>query len=105
MPKVPTHSRKATSMHHSATGCSAEEVTGGLVPWGYGKEPVRRLSVLRHDCHRSGALIVALIRCQAGGGLPAGSVLEVASCDGEPCILALLSTDSGPEAHGPGRVQ
>ena len=91
--------------HHSATGSSAEDVAGGLIPWGIGKEPVRRLSVWRHDCHRSGALIVALTQSQVDGGLPAESVLEVSSCDGEPCIVAPLSTDSGPEAHGPGRVQ
>ena len=39
------------------------------------------------------------------GSLLAGGVLESVSCDCEAYIAPLLSTDSGPEGHGPRRMQ
>ena len=104
-PQADDCERTCLERHHPAIGGGAEDVAGGLIPWDLGKEPVHRLSVWRLDCPRSGALMVALTQCQADGELPAGSALEVESCDGLPYVVALLSTDSGPEAHGPGRVQ
>ena len=67
--------------------------------------PVGALSVWRHGCQEDGALRVALARDLSDGILLTGSALESVSCDGKPGIVALLSTDSGPEGHGPHRIQ
>ena len=57
------------------------------------------LSVWRHSCQRGGAWGVALTHDLLDGSLLVGDVLECVSCDGEAYVVALLSTDSGPEGH------
>ena len=63
------------------------------------------LAVWRHSSQRGGAFRVALAHDLSDGGLLAGSVLESVFSDGEDYIVALLSTDSGPEGLGPHRIQ
>ena len=90
--------------NHPPPEAEAGDEIRGLTPWTL-PNPAGKLSAWRHGCPKGGAPRVALTRNPPDGGLCAGSVLEAASRDGEPRIVALLSTDSGPEGHGPRCIQ
>ena len=89
--------------HRPPPGASAEHEIRGLA-LGIVTGPVAALSVWRHSCQRGGAYRAALTHELLDGGLLAGDVLESISCNGEAPVVALLSTDSGPESCGPHRT-
>ena len=89
---------------HHPPGARAEEKIRNLTPRAL-PSPVGTLSAWRHSCREGGAFRAALTQDQPDGSLIAGAVLEAISYDGEVYIVALLSTDSGPEGHGPRRIQ